>query len=98
MNHKYNADVVGNPKDYKPKFILKRLNDGLTQVGKFKVEYIEWRDNSNDFAFRHNDIKIGRSLLLDNGWMTTVITEIIEQTDKYIKFQTLNSTYELTEL
>ena len=31
-----------NHKDYKPKFILKRLNDGLTQVGKFKVEYIEW--------------------------------------------------------
>jgi hypothetical protein len=96
MNHKYNADVVGNPKDYKPKFILKRLNDGLTQVGKFKVEYIEW--NKDVYNCRHNDIKIGRSLLLDNGWMTTVITEIIEQRDKYIKFQTKNSTYELTEL
>ena len=96
MNHKYNADVVGNPKDYKPKFILKRLNDGLTQVGKFKVEYIEW--NKDVYNCRHNDIKLGRSLLLDNGWMTTVITEIIEQRDKYIKFQTKNSTYELTEL
>lgn len=96
MNHKYNADVVGNPKDYKPKFILKRLNDGLTQVGKFKVEFIEW--NKDVYNCRHNDIKIGRSLLLDNGWTTTVITEIIEQKDKYIKFQTLNSTYELTEL
>jgi hypothetical protein len=96
MNDKYNADVVGNPKDYKPKFILKRMNDGLTQVGKFKVEYIEW--NKDVYNCRHNDIKIGRSLLLDNGWMTTVITEIIEQRDKYIKFQTKNSTYELTEL
>jgi len=96
MNDKYNADVVGNPKDYKPKFILKRMNDGLTQVGKFKVEYIEW--NKDVYNCRHNDIEIGRSLLLDNGWMTTVITEIIEQTDKYIKFQTKNSTYELTEL
>ena len=96
MNHKYNADVVGNPKDYKPKFILKRLNDGLTQVGKFKVEYIEW--NKDVYNCRHNDIKLGCSLLLDNGWMTTEITEIIEQSDKYIKFQTKNSTYELTEL
>jgi hypothetical protein len=96
MNHKYNADVVGNPKDYKPKFILKRMNDGLTQVGKFKVEYIEW--NKDVYNCRHNDIKIGRSLLLDNGWMTTEIIEIIEQRDKYIKFQTKNSTYELTEL
>jgi len=96
MNNKYNVDVVGNPKDYKPKFILKRMNDGLTQVGKFKVEYIEW--NKDVYNCRHNDIKVGRSLLLDNGWMTTVITEIIEQRDKYIKFQTKNSTYELTEL
>jgi len=93
MNDKYNANLV---KDYKPKFILKRMNDGLTQVGKFKVEYIEW--NKDFYICRHNDIKIGRSLLLDNGWTTTVITEIIEQTDKYIKFQTKNSTYELTEL
>ena len=85
-----------NHKDYKPKFILKRMNDGLTQVGKFKVEYIEW--NKDVYNCRHNDIKIGRSLLLDNGWTTTVITEIIEQRDKYIKFQTKNSTYELTEL
>ena len=94
MNDKYNANLV---KNYKPKFILKRMNDGLTQVGKFKFEYIEWNDK-REFAWRHNDIKIGRSLLLDNGWMTTIITEIIEQRDKYIKFQTMNSTYELTEL
>ena len=97
MNDKYNADVIGNPEDYKPKFILKRINDDLIQVGKFKVEYIEWNDKW-EFVWRHNEIKIGRSLLLDNGWMTTEITEIIEQTDKYIKFQTKNSTYELTEL
>jgi len=95
MNDKYNANLV-TPKDYKPKFILKRINDCLTQVGKFKVEYIEW--NKDVYNCRHNDIKVGRSLLLDNGWMTTVITEIIEQRDKYIKFQTLNSKYELTEL
>jgi len=95
MNDKFNADLVN--KDYKPKFILKRFNDGLIQVGKFKVEYIEWNDK-REFARRHNDIKVGRSLLLDNGWMTTIITEIIEQRDKYIKFQTKNSTYELTEL
>ena len=43
----------------------------------------------------HNDIKVGTSLSLDNGWLTTEITEIIENKEGYIKFQTKNSTYEL---
>jgi hypothetical protein len=28
-------------------------------------------------------------------WLTTAITEIVEQREGYIKFQTQNSTYEL---
>jgi len=91
---KFNANLVTSRSDYKPKFTLRRFNDGLTQVGRFDVKYIEWNENINNRM--HNDIKVGTSLSLDNGWLTTEITEIIENKEGYIKFQTKNSTYELT--
>jgi hypothetical protein len=31
-------------------------------------------------------------------WLTTAITEIVEQREGYVKFQTKNSTYELTTI
>lgn len=93
---KYNADLVVARAEPKVKYTLKRLNDGFTQVSRYKVEYIEWTDD-HWFKSQHNDIKVGRSLSLDNGWLTTRITEIVEQRDGYIKFQTQNSTYELIE-
>ena len=92
---KFNANLVTSRSDYKPKLTLKRFNDGLTQVGRFDVKYIEWTDEGW-FKSQHNDIKVGRSLILNNDWMTTEITKIIENKEGYIKFQTKNSTYELT--
>jgi len=93
---KFNADLVV-AKEYKPKYILGRLNDGFSQVGRWSVQYIEWTDEGH-FKSKHDEIKVGRSLILDNGWLTTIITEIVEQREGYIKFQTQNSTYELTEI
>ena len=50
----------------------------------------------------HDDIKVGRSLLLnprmDYTWLTTAITEIVEQRQGYVKFKTQNSDYVLTEI
>ena len=91
--NKYNADPVVAKED-KPKYSLGRLNDGFRQVGRWSVQYIEWTDEGL-FDSKHDEIKIGRSLILDNGWITTAITEIVEQREGYIKFQTQNSTYEL---
>ena len=91
--NKYNADSVVARED-KPKYILGRLNDGFRQVGRWSVQYIEWTDEGH-FESKHDEIKVGRSLILDNGWTTTAIKEIVEQRDGYIKFQTQNSTYEL---
>jgi hypothetical protein len=82
-------------KDYK--YILTRLNDGLVKRGDI-IKYVEWNEDATSKEL-HDDIQIGRSLLLDPRisftWLTTVITEIVEQKDNYIKFKTENSLYEL---
>lgn len=95
----FNAELVVPRKEPETKYILKRLNDGLTKTGN-KVQYIEWGETTEDNTI-HDDIKVGRSLMLEPRmqftWLTTTITEIIEQRPGYIKFQTKNSTYELIE-
>ena len=93
---KYNADLVVARE---PKVIhtLKRLNDGLTHTG-YEVQYVEWNEDKTAKE-SYDDAQVGRSLILDPRfnytWLTTVITEIVEQKEGYIKFQTQNSTYEL---
>lgn len=95
----FNAELVVPRKEPEAKYILKRLDDGLTKTGS-RVQYIEWGETTEDNT-AHDDIKVGRSLILEPRmqftWLTTTITEIIEQRPGYIKFQTKNSTYELTE-
>ena len=85
-------------KDYN--YILTRLNDGLVKRGDI-VKYVEWNEDGTSNAL-HDDIQIGRSLMLEPRmnytWLTTVITEIVEQKDNYVKFKTLNSLYELKAL
>jgi len=83
------------------KYTLKRIDDGLVKEAN-KVIYIEWNDNST-FKSKHDEPAIGRSLMLDSNnfnytWLTTPIVEILEEKDKYIKFRTENSTYELNSL
>jgi hypothetical protein len=97
-NNKYDANSVVPREEPKAKYTLKRLNDGLTKTGS-RVLYIEYDGESGENNKSHDDIKIGRSLMLEPRmqftWLTTAITEIVEQRDGYIKFQTQNSTYEL---
>jgi hypothetical protein len=82
-------------KDYK--YVLTRLNDGLVKRGDF-TKYVEWNEDRTAKEL-HDDVRVGRSLLLDPRmsytWLTTVITEIIEHREDYIKFKTENSLYEL---
>ena len=96
---KYNADSVV-AREPAVIYTLKRLNDGLTKTAQ-RVRFIDW-DNDGTFHSSHDDVQVGRSLILDPintryTWLTTTITSIIEQKDKYIKFQTENSTYELIQ-
>ena len=82
-------------KDYK--YTLTRLNDNLVKRGDI-VKYVEWNEDSTAKKM-HNDMQIGRSLLLEPKmnytWLTTVIVEIIKKRDNYVKFKTSNSLYEL---
>lgn len=98
--NKYDANNVKLKEIPKPNYLLKRLNDGLTKTAQ-RVRFIDW-DNDGTFNSSHDDVQVGRSLILDPintryTWLTTTITSIIEQKDKYIKFQTENSTYELIQ-
>lgn len=94
-----NIDKQGDfilTKEYK--YTLTRLNDGLTKRGD-QIKYIEWNEDRTVKEL-YDNIQIGRSLLLDPRinytWLTTVIIEILEQKDNYIKFKTENSLYELS--
>lgn len=100
QQNKFNADLVV-PRDHtKSKYVLTRLNDGLTKTGD-RIQYIEW-DEKETWKESHDNIKVGRSLLLnprmDYTWLTTSITEIVEQRQGYVKFKTQNSDYVLTEM
>ena len=96
----FNAELVVPREEPKAKYTLRRLNDGLTKTGS-RVDYIEWDEITNEGKSSHSDIKVGRSLMLEPRmqytWLTTAITEIVEQREGYVKFQTQNSTYELIE-
>lgn len=83
-------------KEYNWKLV--REKDNLTKQSK-EVIWIEWDENSR-FKAKHDKPAIGRSLIMSPfneffTWQTTDIKEILEQREDYIKFKTLNSTYEL---
>ena len=98
--NKYDANSVVARKEPKAKYTLKRLNDGLTRTA-YQVQYVEWNEDKTAKE-SHDDAQIGRSLILDPRfnytWLTTAITEIVDQKEGYTKFQTQNSTYELTTI
>ena len=82
QRNKFNAELVVPREQPKAKYILKRLNDGLTKTGS-KVQYVEWDENTSEYNLLHDDIKVNRSLILNPGtnftWLTTIITEIFDK-------------------
>lgn len=86
---------------YPKKYKLVRERDGLTINGN-RILWIDW-EKDGTFHSSHNEPKLERSLIVDPHhmsytWMTTVLTEILEQKENYIKFKTTNSVYELFTL
>jgi hypothetical protein len=79
-------------------FVLVRENDNK-QMPCGVVKYVEWNEDGT-FKSVHNDMAVGRSVILDPGpfgqyqWLTTTITEILSET----KFKTTNSIYNLYKL
>ena len=80
---------------------LVRERDGLTKQS-VDVMWIEFNDEGR-FKSKHDEPAIGRSLIMSPfnqffTWQTTIVTEIVEQRDDYVKFKTENSNYELWKL
>jgi len=89
--------VVENEFNWK----LVRERDGLTKQSK-NIRWLEWNEQGR-VRENHDKPAVGRSLLMSPfndyfTWMTTDITEILEEQDNYVKFRTRNSNYELWKL
>lgn len=83
----------------KPKFAYKIVRSGsgrgLTKYGN-KLQWVEW-DENDTFKEAHNDIGVGRSLVVDFfmgnfTWMTTQVQSFTKEQET-ITFNTKNSTY-----
>jgi hypothetical protein len=67
-----------------------------------EVLWIEFNQDGT-FKSKHDEPALGRSLVMSPfginfTWQTTELTEIVDQKEKYIKFRTMNSVYELWNL
>jgi hypothetical protein len=68
-----------------------------------RVGWIQWKEDDR-FKELHDEPAVNRSLILDPQygptytWMTTTVTEILEQTDDKILFKTKNSLYLLEKI
>ena len=84
-----------------PKYRLIRERDKLAKESA-RVLWLEW-NKDNTFKDKFEEPAVGRSLIMSPfndsfTWQTTIITEIVEQRDNYIKFKTENSNYELFKI
>ena len=83
------------------KWKLVRERDGLTKHGR-EIGWVEWKPDGT-FGKLHDKPAVGLSCILDPHrmsftWLTTDITNILEEREDYVKFSTLNSIYELFKL
>jgi hypothetical protein len=88
-------------KEEERKYKLVRERDNLTKASR-DVKWLEF-DEDGKFKQDFEDIAVGRSLIMSPfnasfTWQTTLVTEIVEQREDYIKFRTENSNYELFKL
>jgi hypothetical protein len=77
---------------------LVRERDGLVKQSQ-DIKWIEFNEDGR-YKETFKEIAIDRSLVMSPfnkffTWQTTLVTEIIEQKEDYIKFATENSIYEL---
>lgn len=81
------------------KYTLTRERDSKVIQG-MQVSWVEW-DKNGSAKQMYDDIAVGRSLLLDPQfsysytWLTTEVTEVLEESKYTLKFRTKNSVYTL---
>ena len=81
-------------------WVLER-EDGLCKTSD-QVHWIEFDDSERGVA-AHKNPGIGRSCLLGQigpffTWQTTVVTDILEESENLVKFTTKNSAYTLRQI
>jgi hypothetical protein len=88
-------------KELEPNYKLVRERDGMLKTSRD----IKWLEFNEDGTYKADfqEIAVGRSLLMSPfnmyfTWQTTLVIEIVEQREDYIKFNTENSVYELFKL
>jgi len=91
--------IYGKQEDHKYKLVRER--DGLT---KTSVD-VKWLEFGEDGRYKADfpQVAVGRSLLMSPfgptfTWQTTPVVSILESKERYIKFSTENSVYELFEI
>lgn len=90
------AQIYGKQEEHRYKLVRERDQLICTSAD---VTWLEFNEDGR-FKARHNSVAIGRSLVMSPfnqffTWQTTLVTEIVEQREDYIKFKTNNSNYEL---
>jgi len=88
-------------KEPEHKYKLVREKDQLTKTS-VAVKWLEFNEKGL-YKGESTDIAVNTSLMMSPfndffTWQTTLVTEIVEQREGYIKFKTENSTYELFTL
>lgn len=83
---------------------LRRMSDGAGDAGA-RVQAIAWNEDRTFKEVAGNYPIVGCSLLVgsvtarsyskSDYWLTTIVTEILEEKEDYVKFKTENSVYEL---
>ena len=91
--------IYGKEEEHKYKLVRER--DGLTKTS-VDVKWLEFDENGR-YKADFPQVAVGRSLLMSPfgpsfTWQTTIVTEIVEQREDYLKFNTENSVYELFKL
>lgn len=90
------ASVFGKPEEHRYKLVRQR--DGLTKTST-NIKWLEFNEQGR-YKGESPNIAVNTSLIMSPfndffTWQTTIVTEIVEQRDDYIKFNTENSCYEL---
>lgn len=84
---------------------LRRLSDGKGDMGS-RSEAIAWNEDGSFKEIVGRRPTVGCSMLVgsvtartyddQDFWLTTIVTEILEESENYVRFKTENSEYEWT--
>jgi hypothetical protein len=85
-------------KELEPNYKLVRERDGMLKTSA-GVKWLEF-DEEGRYKKDYENIAVGRSLLMSPfgpsfTWQTTPVVSILESRERYTKFSTENSVYEL---